>query len=155
MQVLHRLALKCLDGTKDLPAPASFHLCEQLVSSSLQTQSSRKVLRWRPTEVFWAVTQHLLEAQDSGWARGCIYLQVMLFPNGELSKPADSLVQVLLSWHISVNRCEQVYGGIKCQCFIAGTESGLHAQETTTAVLCSLPIKTHCCLAPIYHSTCE
>lgn len=98
------------------------------------------------------LTQCLLKAQDDGWARGWIYSQVLLIPHGELN---NSLVQVALFWHVSVNRCEQEHGGAKCQCLAAGTKRGLHAQEMTIAVLCGLPIKNHCCLAPIYHSTCE
>lgn len=98
------------------------------------------------------LTQCLLKAQDDDWARGWIDFQVLLSPHGELN---NSLVQVFLFWHVSVNRCEQEHGGAKCQCLTAGTKRGLHAQEMTIAVLCSLPIKKHCCLAPIYHSTCE
>lgn len=100
---------------------SSFHLNEQIISFSLQTYRSRKTLEWMPTEIFQAMTQCLLEAQDDVWARGWIFFQVMLISSRELSKPADSLVQVFLFWQVSINRCEQVSGGTKCHCFIAGT----------------------------------
>lgn len=91
------------------------------------------------------LTQHLLKAQDDDRARGWMYFQALLIPHGELNK---SLAQAVLFWHVSVNRCEQEHRGAECQ-------HGLHAQGMTIAVLCSLPMEKHCCLAPIYHSTCE
>lgn len=50
-----------------------------------------------------------------------MYFQVMVLPAGELSKPANSPVKVFpFFWHVSLNRCEQVYVGTKCQRFISG-----------------------------------
>lgn len=50
---------------------------------------------------------------------------------------------------ISINRCDQFWGRILCQCFIAGIKERLPVEEMARADLWRLLNKTQCCLAPM------